>query len=105
MGPLRRESSQSKNCDRDEPALFADYYAAVPDGVINDRWLGETRFFENMRDDAKRKAHNDAIKARQAASTAERPARRPPHCDFRTVEYGSGEGMRVYWSFGGFALQ
>ena len=22
----------------DEPALFADYYAAVPDGVVNDRW-------------------------------------------------------------------
>ena len=77
----------------DEPALFADYYAAVPDGVVNDRWLGETRFFESMRDDAKRKAHNDAIKARQAASTAERPSRRPPHCDFRTVEYGTGEGM------------
>ena len=22
----------------DEPALFADYYAAIPDGVVNDRW-------------------------------------------------------------------
>jgi alpha-L-fucosidase len=30
---------------RDVPQLFADYYAAVPDGVINDRWMGESALF------------------------------------------------------------
>ncbi|MFI4933618.1 MAG: alpha-L-fucosidase [Caulobacterales bacterium] len=75
------------------PGLFADYYAAVPDGVVNDRWTGDTAFFERLRDPAMRKAFNDAVKARQAARKTERPSRPPPHCDFRTVEYGTGEGM------------
>ena len=77
---------------RQLPALFADYYAAVPEGVVNDRWLGETALFDSLADGATRKAFNDRIKAAQAKG-GEQHARRPPHCDFRTVEYGDGEGM------------
>lgn len=77
---------------RQLPALFADYYAAVPEGVVNDRWLAETALFESLADPATRQAFNDRNKA-SLAKESERPPRRPPHCDFRTVEYGTGEGM------------
>jgi alpha-L-fucosidase len=73
------------------PQLFADYYAAVPDGVVNDRWLAETTFFEQLADPAARAAYIERIRA--AAARPERPPRPPPHCDFRTAEYSSGEGF------------
>ena len=75
------------------PTLFADYYAAVPDGVVNDRWMGSAAFTQSLADPATRKAFNDAVKARLAASDGELDQPPPPHCDFRTVEYGSGETM------------
>jgi len=74
---------------RDVPQIFADYYAAVPDGVVNDRWFGERALFESLRDDATRAAFNARIKA--AALTGHAQSSAPPHCDFRTVEYGLGE--------------
>jgi len=77
---------------RQLPALFADYYAAVPEGVVNDRWLAETALFDSLSDPATRKAFNDRIKAAQAKG-GDQHARRPPHCDFRTVEYDTGVGM------------
>ena len=43
--------------------LFADYYAAVPDGVVNDRWV---RSSTRLRDKAARAALDDRIKARIA---------------------------------------
>lgn len=74
------------------PQLFADYYAAVPDGVVNDRWMAEPGLFEALADPAVRSAFNQRIKDGIAAGASEStPA--PPHCDFRTVEYASGEGM------------
>lgn len=75
------------------PQLFADYYAAVPDGVVNDRWLGNVALFESLRDPAMRKSFNDMIKSRIAATTGELESPAPPHCDFRTVEYGTGDAM------------
>ena len=74
----------------DVPALFADYYAAVPDGVINDRWFAEDGFFNHLRDPAARKSFNETMKARIAAASGPLESPPPPHCDFRTVEYGLG---------------
>jgi alpha-L-fucosidase len=74
------------------PALFADYYAAVPEGAVNDRWLAEAGLFEGLADPALRRVFNDRGRAR-AAEPGERPMRPPPHFDFRTVEYGAGDGM------------
>lgn len=79
---------------RDLPGLFADYYAAVPDGVVNDRWLGETGFFDGLRDPAGRAMFNAAVKARLAqggdGSSGDPPSH---HYDFRTVEYADGHDM------------
>ncbi len=74
---------------RDVPQLFADYYAAVPDGVVNDRWLGERALFESLRAPAALKAFNDNVKRRSAKGNPNHQPD-PPHCDFRTVEYGDG---------------
>ncbi|HXQ10478.1 MAG TPA: alpha-L-fucosidase [Caulobacteraceae bacterium] len=78
---------------RDLPGLFGDYYAAVPDGVVNDRWTGERALFEGLRDEGARKGFNTAIKAATAAAKGELAQPAPPHSDFRTVEYGAGAGM------------
>lgn len=76
------------------PRLFADYYAAVPEGVVNDRWTGSKRFIESLADPATRAAFNAGVKARLAASSGELDQPPPPYCDFRTVEYASGANMR-----------
>jgi alpha-L-fucosidase len=75
------------------PRLFQDYYAAVPDGVVNDRWMGNVALLSGLRGLEARRSFNDAIKARLAASTGELESPAPPHCDFRNVEYGTGEAM------------
>jgi alpha-L-fucosidase len=72
-----------------EPELFGDYYTAVPEGVINDRWLAERLFFEGMNDPAVRAAFNARTKAAVIAGGGQH-AGRPPHCDFRTAEYSDG---------------
>ena len=67
--------------------LFADYYAAVPDGVVNDRWV---RSSTGLRDKAARAALDERIKARIARDPAAFDGIIPqpiPHCDFRTPEY------------------
>ena len=79
--------------DVDEPELFAHYYAAVPDGVINDRWLGTSALFEGLRDPTVRAGFNAMVKARIAEADGELENPPPPHCDFRTVEYSTGEHM------------
>ena len=78
----------------DLPALFADYYAAVPDGVINDRWMGIAPLFESLRDPAACEAFNARIKSRIAKVGVHADGgSKPPHADFRTVEYGSGDHL------------
>ena len=74
----------------DLAALFADYYDAVPDGVINDRW----------RQSARRGAATDAF-VRGAAGLAQALWQHLPdssrsltfptseHCDFNTPEYAT----------------
>jgi alpha-L-fucosidase len=79
--------------DADLPDLFGDYYVAVPDGVINDRWLGMSTMFEGLCDPAARAAFNTMVKDRIAAAGGELENPQPLHCDFRTVEYSTGEHM------------
>jgi alpha-L-fucosidase len=74
---------------RDVPQLFADYYAAVPHGVVNDRWFGEAELFRALRETVVRAALNTQIK--EAVLAGRNLSSAPPHCDFRTVEYGLGE--------------
>ena len=83
----------------DLPELFAYYYDAVPDGVINDRWLGIAPLFEGLRDPAACAAFNDRIKESiQTNGVHFNGGSAPPHCDFRTVEYGSGAHLKgVKW--------
>lgn len=76
------------------PRLFADYYAAVPEGVVNDRWMGNVGLMTALRDPQIRKSFNASIKARIAsAPDGELQSPPPPHCDFRTVEYAKGHDM------------
>jgi alpha-L-fucosidase len=72
------------------PDLFAHYYARVPDGVVNDHWFAEEKLFNGLRDPAARTNFNAMIKARIATTTGPQENPAPPHCDFRTVEYGLG---------------
>jgi alpha-L-fucosidase len=74
----------------DVPAIFADYYKAVPDGVVNDRWLGETKLFAALRTPDGLAHFNATMKAKLAASDGTLEMSKPPFCDFRTVEYGLG---------------
>jgi alpha-L-fucosidase len=71
--------------------LFADYYNAIGDGVVNDRWMPRTsasrllRFkFMRRRLDARLKQR---MKERGRGAGIVPPL--PPHCDFRTPEYTS----------------
>ena len=75
------------------PELFAHYYSVVPDGVVNDRWMAAAGLFEHLRDAAGCAAFNAMVKARIAEHGVHAASSAPPHCDFRTVEYGTGDHM------------
>jgi alpha-L-fucosidase len=75
----------------DVPELFDYYYSKVPDGVVNDRWLGETRLFASLRTPEGLDTFNARMKATLAADGGSLAMSAPPHCDFRTVEYGLGQ--------------
>lgn len=69
-------------------ALHDYYYAAVPDGVTNDRWLAASDWFTSLRDPETRASFNAMLKARTAdGKQEETPA---PFGDFRCVEFGLG---------------
>jgi len=72
-------------------ALFADYYNAVADGVVNDRWMPSTFASRLLRLKLMRKRLDRKIKARMkgASRGGGLVPPRPPHCDFRTPEYTS----------------
>lgn len=74
----------------DLPDLFDHYYRIVPDGVVNDRWLGERAFFQSLSEPEVRAAYNAKIKSAIAAANGSLSMSEPAHCDFRTVEYGLG---------------
>jgi alpha-L-fucosidase len=70
------------------PELFEYYYARVPDGVVNDRWFAEDTLFNHLRDPAARQNFNEMMKERIRMADGKPDSPAPPHCDFRTVEYG-----------------
>lgn len=74
----------------DVPLLFETFYDIVPDGVVNDRWLGETKLFASLRTPEGLSGFNARMKAMLAASGGNLEMSKPPFCDFRTVEYGLG---------------
>lgn len=95
--------------ENNQRALFTDYYAAVPDGVVNDRWLANRGMFAALRDPAALAGFNAMVKARIAEAGGELDNPEPLHCDFRTVEYSTGEHMSekkweacrgIGWAFG-----
>jgi len=70
--------------------LFADFYNAVPDGVVNDRWLSSSPQTNLLRSPEARRAMDERIKARIAKHPETFDGIIPapvPHSDFRTPEY------------------
>ncbi len=79
----------------DELKLFADYYNAVPDGVVNDRWLPMTPEREALKTKEARAAMDAILKPRmQAGPSKGIIPQLPPHCDFRTPEYAAFEAIQ-----------
>ncbi len=78
----------------DELKLFADYYNAVPEGVVNDRWLPMTPEREGLRDPQVRRGLDAMLKERMAKETTKGVIPQlPPHCDFRTPEYAAFDAI------------
>jgi alpha-L-fucosidase len=78
--------------------LIADYYNAVPEGVINDRWLAASWFNRAMKMAPFRWVVGGLL-ARVARRVMMRPGAEftpppPPHYDARTPEYASFEEAR-----------
>ncbi|HEX2486570.1 MAG TPA: alpha-L-fucosidase [Myxococcota bacterium] len=67
--------------------LFADYYAAVLEGVVNDRWATRSWVTDALRLRPLRALADRAIERLVARGRANLTPPRPPHCDFRTPEY------------------
>lgn len=67
--------------------LFADYYAAVPDGVVNDRWMPRSAAFGVFRTRVGRSLFDRAALRSTTQGRTVPPA--PPHFDVRTPEYSS----------------
>jgi alpha-L-fucosidase len=74
--------------DADLPALFDYYYSKVPDGVVNDRWVGDAAMLSGLRDPERLAGFNAALKAVVANGGSIMST--PKHADFRTIEYGLG---------------
>lgn len=73
---------------RDLWRLFTDYYAAVPDGVVNDRWMPWSPPMALAGTSLGARAL-DALMQRQFRSDGGIVPPRPPHFDVRTPEYMS----------------
>jgi len=67
--------------------LFADYYKAVPDGVVNDRWMPRSAAFGVFRTRVGRELFDRAALRCTSQGRTVPPA--PPHFDVRTPEYSS----------------
>ena len=72
--------------ETDREVLFADFRAAKPDGVVNDRWMARRRTFERMRVPEARAELDAMIAARWAAGEGDLMADSGTG-DFRTPEY------------------
>ncbi len=71
--------------------LFADFYNAVPDGVVNDRWVHAAWYMKLLRRKTVRRLVDWLIKRSLKNSEKEGGIIPPviPHSDFRTPEYTS----------------
>lgn len=73
--------------------LFADYYRAVPDGVVNDRWVATSLQRDMLKFPPVRRYVDRKLKAAMSrASEKESKGIIPPpvpHSDFRTPEYAA----------------
>jgi alpha-L-fucosidase len=70
--------------------LFADYYNAIPEGVVNDRWVCRSWAGPALQTKLARKLIDDRIKARMVKHPEMFEGVIPqeiPHSDFRTPEY------------------
>jgi len=74
--------------------LMVDYYRAVPDGVLNDRWMPWSPAFRAARWGPVAKLINRATAA-SARKSGGLVAPRPPHFDVRTPEYASFEEIQT----------
>lgn len=61
------------------PKLFAHFYNRKPEGVVNDRWLQQSRFFFSK--------PGRAVLAQILKRMQNSEAPKVPHCDFVTPEY------------------
>jgi alpha-L-fucosidase len=81
----------------DLPALFADYYNAVPDGVINDRWI-EPPGHRGLVTDALARLGGLAVQRFWSLIPDARKSLTFPadhHFDFRTPEYAAFETIQA----------
>ncbi len=79
----------------EELRLFADYYNAVPEGVVNDRWLPMTPERAALSGKEARAAMDAMLKPRmQKGPSKGIIPQLPPHCDFRTPEYAAFESIQ-----------
>lgn len=78
--------------------LFADYYDAVPDGLVNDRWLTRGWLTDALRLRPLRWLADRLLEAAVRSGRADPAPPRPPHCDVRTPEYASfPQARREKW--------
>ncbi len=73
--------------------LFADYYRAVPDGVVNDRWMPWSPILGAARSELVRKAA-DSLNARSTRANRGIIPPKPPHFDCQTPEYTVFDDVR-----------
>ncbi len=74
--------------------LLADYYAAVPDGIVNDRWLPWSPAMKIAAAAPGRRLVNAAVR-RQTKSDGGLIPPRPPHFGYRTPEYTTFEEIQT----------
>jgi alpha-L-fucosidase len=67
--------------------LFADYYEAMPEGVVNDRWLTASWVTSVLRFRPMQKLADVLLRRLVRSGKADLTPPRPPHCDARTPEY------------------
>jgi alpha-L-fucosidase len=67
--------------------LLADYYRAVPEGLVNDRWMTPGWPVAAFRVRPLRAVLNALLKRAMRRPRASLTPPRPPHCDTRTPEY------------------
>lgn len=74
--------------------LLADYYDAVPEGVVNDRFLPVSPAARALRFEPLRRTIDAALRRLAARPGFSLVPPAPPHCDFRTPEYARFDAVQ-----------